>query len=153
MLGTGGATSTGTSGIHSSTASEASVTILILWYCIYGFTWCPGCWVVAGEDGAGQLRERNLFLASMGSFVTSMPINFVNPDVQADICGAVTFIYGSLSVVTAAWARVVTKAVKDDVCTGLGAEITELDRTEGKDQEVDTEWVEEQQGRPLLRAE
>ncbi|KAL4789424.1 hypothetical protein BDV19DRAFT_383133 [Aspergillus venezuelensis] len=97
MIGTGAATSTGTAGNYSSTAAEASVTLLILWYCIYGFTGGPGCWVVAGEVGTGQLRERTLFLASMGSFVTSVPINFVNPYVQADLGGAVTFIHGAFS--------------------------------------------------------
>lgn len=85
MLGNGIATSTGTAGNYSATAAEASVALLILWYCIYGFTWGPGCWVVAGEVGTGQLRERTLFLASMGSFVTSVPINFVNPYVQAGL--------------------------------------------------------------------
>lgn len=161
MLGTGVATSTGTAGNYSATAAEASVALLILWYCIYGFTWGPGCWVVAGEVGTGQLRERTLFLASMGSFVTSVPINFVNPYVQADLGGAVTFIYGGFSVVAAAWvwlmvpetkdrsleelddmfqARISTRAFKHHVCTGLGAAITGLDQVDGK---VGVEWVEE----------
>ena len=161
MLGTGVATSTGTAGSYSTAASEASVALLILWYCIYGFTWGPGCWVVAGEVGTGQLRERTLFLASMGSFVTSVPINFVNPYVQADLGGAVTCIYGGFSVVAAAWvwlmlpetkdrsleelddmfqARISTRAFKHHVCTGLGAAITGLDRMDAK---VDAEWVED----------
>ncbi|KAL3442723.1 general substrate transporter [Aspergillus insuetus] len=163
MLGTGGATTTGTAGDYSDTAAQASVALLILWYCIYGFTWGPGCWVLAGEVGTGQLRERTLFLASMGSFVTSVPINFVNPYVQADLGGGVTFIYGAFSVVAAVWvwwfvpetkdrsleelddmfqAKVKTREFRRYVCTGLGAEITNLDEGGMKKDEAEIEWVE-----------
>ncbi|KAK9319698.1 monosaccharide transporter [Lipomyces orientalis] len=138
MLGTGAATATG------STAAA----FLILWYYIYGFTWGPGCWVVAAEVGTGQLRERTHFLVSMGSFLTSIPINFANPYVQANLGGSVTFIYGGFSVVAVIWvlimipetrgrsleeldemfqADVKTRQFKDYQCTGIGAHITHLD--------------------------
>lgn len=79
-------------------AKNACADFLILWYCIYDFTWEPGCWIVTGEVGTGQLHERTIFLASMGSFLTSVPIKFVNPYVQVSIGGPVTFIYGVFSV-------------------------------------------------------
>ncbi|KAL3484125.1 major facilitator superfamily domain-containing protein [Aspergillus germanicus] len=144
MLGTGGATTTGTAGDYSDTAAQASVALVILWYCIYGFTWGPGCWVLAGEVGTGQLRERTLFLASMGSFVTSVPINFVNPYVQADLGGGVTFIYGAFSVVAAVWAKVKTREFRRYLCTGLGAEITNLDGCGMNKEGAEVEWVEKE---------
>ncbi|KAL2844343.1 general substrate transporter [Aspergillus pseudoustus] len=165
MLGTGGATTTGTPGNYSDTVGEASVALLILWYCIYGFTWGPGCWVMAGEVGTGQLRERTLFLASMGSFVTSVPINFVNPYVQSALGGSVTFIYGAFSVVAAVWvwllvpetrgrsleelddmfqAKVPTREFRNYVCTGLGAEITNLDGGQRMEDKAEVEWIEKE---------
>ncbi|KAJ5492264.1 hypothetical protein N7453_010361 [Penicillium expansum] len=54
--------------------------------------------IVTGEVGTGQLCERAIFLASIGSFSTSVPINFVNRYVQASIGGRVTFIYGGFLV-------------------------------------------------------
>ena len=148
MLGTGTATATGTAGNYSATVANASAAMLILWYSIYGFTWGPGCWIVAAEVGTWQLRERTLFLASMGSFVTSVPINFVNPYVQASLGGAVTFIYGAFSVVAVLWVFLMvpettkrsleelddmfqqnepTRKFRSHVCTGLGAAITNLE--------------------------
>lgn len=86
MLETGGAIeSSPTVANLSSEAKNASSTLLILWYCIYGFTWVPGCWIVTREIGIGQLRERTVFPAFMGSFLTSAPINFMNPYVQSAI--------------------------------------------------------------------
>ncbi|KAL1848339.1 hypothetical protein VTK73DRAFT_10138 [Phialemonium thermophilum] len=161
MLGTGAATATGTPGHYSSAVANGSAAMLILWYCIYGFTWGPGCWVVAAEVGTGQLRERTLFLASMGSFVTSVPINFVNPYVQKSLNGAVTFIYGGFSVVAVIWvflmvpetrgrsleeldemfqAGIKTRQFKNYKCTGLGAHITQLEGEGAKTLEED--WVE-----------
>ena len=148
MLGTGIATTQGTSGNYSPAVANAAAALLILWYCIYGFTWGPGCWVVAAEVGTGQLRERTLFLASMGSFLTSVPINFLNPYVQADLGGSVTFIYGAFSVVAVFWvlwmipetkgrsleeldemfqANLKTRQFKKYTCTGLGAQLTSLE--------------------------
>ncbi|KAH8812932.1 putative high-affinity glucose transporter [Xylogone sp. PMI_703] len=162
MLGTGIATATGTSGHYSAAVANGSAAMLILWYCIYGFTWGPGCWVVAAEVGTGQLRERTLFLASMGSFVTSVPINFVNPYVQKSIGGAVTFIYGAFSVLAVVWvlwmvpetrgrsleeldemfqAHVKTRQFKNYVCTGLGAHITQLEGVGIKT--VGDDWFED----------
>ncbi|KAH8900725.1 general substrate transporter [Thozetella sp. PMI_491] len=92
MLGTGAATAAGTASSYSAA------------YSIYVFTWAPGCWIVTAELGTGQLRERTLVLASMGSFVTSVPINFVNLYVQKAIGGFVTFIYGSFSILAIIWA-------------------------------------------------
>ncbi|KAF4473088.1 high-affinity glucose transporter [Fusarium albosuccineum] len=167
MLGTGIATATGSPSNYSSAVANASAALLILWYCIYGFTWGPGCWVVAAEVGTGQLRERTLFLASMGSFVISVPINFVNPYVQRSLDGAVTFIYGGFSVVAIIWvlcmvpetknrsleeldemfqANVGTRKFKHYRCTGLGAHITQL---EGHGIEKKAEnWVEDPEERP-----
>lgn len=97
MIGVGITTSVSGASLSAS-AQNACVAMLILWYCIFGFTWGPGAWVVCAEIGTGQLRERTLFLASMGSFLTSVPINFVNPYVQEGIGGKVTFIYGGFSL-------------------------------------------------------
>lgn len=148
MLGTGAATATGSSGHYSNSVANAAAALLILWYCVFGFTWGPGCWVVAAEVGTGQLRERTLFLSSMGSFLTSVPINFVNPYVQAKIGGGVTFIYGSFSVVAVLWvlwmipetknrsleeldemfqARISPRKFKKYKCSGIGAVLTELE--------------------------
>ncbi|KAM0541014.1 hypothetical protein ACHAPJ_013414, partial [Fusarium lateritium] len=113
MLGTGAATATGETGNFSSTVANASAALLVLWYCIYGFTWGPGCWVVAAETGTGQLRERTLFLASMGSFLTSVPINFVNPYVQRELDGSITFIYGGFSIIASVWVLFMIPETKD----------------------------------------
>lgn len=181
MIGTGAATATGSAGNYSSAVANSSAALLILWYMvsisirscathnctreyflilpkIYGFTWGPGCWVVAGEIGTGQLREKTLFLASMGSFVTSVPINFVNPYVQAKLGGAVTFIYGGLSVIAVLWvfffvpetknrsleeldemfqARVKTRSFDKYVSTGLGAQITKVEDFSTKKAQLD----------------
>ncbi|EXF82423.1 hypothetical protein CFIO01_01883 [Colletotrichum fioriniae PJ7] len=158
MIGTGAATATGSAGNYSSAVANSSAALLILWYMIYGFTWGPGCWVVAGEIGTGQLREKTLFLASMGSFVTSAPINFVNPYVQAKLGGAVTFIYGGFSVIAVLWvfffvpetknrsleeldemfqARVKTRSFDKYVSTGLGAQITEVEDFSTKKAQLD----------------
>ncbi|EOO02646.1 putative high-affinity glucose transporter protein [Phaeoacremonium minimum UCRPA7] len=160
MLGTGVATATGTAGNYSDAVGNASAALLILWYCIYGFTWGPGIWVITGEVGTGQLRERTLFLASMASFLTSVPINFVNPYVQRAIGGNVTFIYGSFSVVAIVWVffvvpetksrsleeldemfqeKVKTRQFGKYVCTGLGAQITEVEGT-GTGKVVEHTW-------------
>ncbi|KAF4827937.1 High-affinity glucose transporter ght2 [Colletotrichum tropicale] len=160
MLGTGAATATGSAGHYSSAVANAAAALLILWYSIYGITWGPGCWVVAGEIGTGQLREKTLFLASMGSFLTSVPINFVNPYVQAKLGGGVTFIYGAFSVVAAIWvflmvpetknrsleeldemfqANVKTKEFKKYVSTGLGAQITMAEDKGAKKMELEQE--------------
>ncbi|CAG8015705.1 unnamed protein product [Penicillium salamii] len=154
MLGTGGAIeSSATVASLSIEAKNACVALLILWYCIYGFTWGPGCWIVTGEVGTGQLRERTVFLASMGSFLTSIPINFVNPYLQASISGRVTFIYGAFSVVSLVFVWLVVPETKgrslEDIdemyqarlspwkfqqytCTGIGAQIASLNGDGGK---------------------
>ncbi|GMF78951.1 unnamed protein product [Aspergillus oryzae] len=164
MFGTGIAIATGDTSSGSSPAATASIALLILWYCMYGFTWGPGCWVVAGEVGTGQLRERTLFLASMGSFLTSVPINFVNPYVQARLGGSVTFIYGGFSVVALVWvflmvpetrgrsleelddmfqAEVPTRRFKKYECSGIGAHITGAQNLQSKEVKVIQEgWVE-----------
>ncbi|PIG87430.1 high-affinity glucose transporter, partial [Aspergillus arachidicola] len=164
MFGTGIAIATGDTSSGSSPAATASIALLILWYCMYGFTWGPGCWVVAGEIGTGQLRERTLFLASMGSFLTSVPINFVNPYVQARLGGSVTFIYGGFSVVALIWvflmvpetkgrsleelddmfqAGVLTRRFKKYECSGIGAHITDAQKLQSKEVKViQEEWVE-----------
>lgn len=153
MLGTGGATLSGNVANLAPSVQNGCAAMLILWYCIYGFTWGPGCWIVAAEIGTGQLRERTIFLASMGSFVTSVPINFVNPYVQHAISGKVTFIYGSFSLAAILFVlflvpetnrrsleeldemfqdRISTWKFKSHVCTGLGAQISMLE-DKGKD--------------------
>ncbi|ODQ68887.1 hypothetical protein LIPSTDRAFT_101206 [Lipomyces starkeyi NRRL Y-11557] len=157
MLGVGGTTAKGVKNLSTS-AQNGCVTMLVLWYCIYGITWGPGAWVIAAEVGTGQLRERTLFLASMGSFVTSIPINFVNPYVQKAINGSVTFIYGGFSLVAIVFiwfvlpetkgrsleeldemfqAKLKTREFKSYACTGLGARITKLEA--GAEDEEDPE--------------
>lgn len=148
MLGTGAATATGTVGNYGPAVANAAAALLILWYCVFGFTWGPGAWVTAAEVGTGQLRERTIFLASMGSFVTSVPINFTNPYVQRALGGGVTFIYGGFSVAATLWvllmipetknrsleeldemfqAKVPTRQFEKYQCSGIGASITQLD--------------------------
>lgn len=149
MIGTGGAIESSPTVANLSTqAKNACAALLILWYCIYGFTWGPGCWIITGEIGTGQLRERTVFLASMGSFLRSVPINFVNPYVQSAIGGRVTFIYGACSVASLLFVglcvpetsrrsleeldemfqeKVPTWKFDKYVCTGIGAEITKLE--------------------------
>ncbi|CAG8021922.1 unnamed protein product [Penicillium olsonii] len=154
MLGTGGAIeSSANVASLSIEAKNACVALLILWYCIYGFTWGPGCWIVTGEVGTGQLRERTVFLASMGSFLTSIPINFVNPYLQALIGGRVTFIYGAFSVASLVFvwlvvpetkgrsledidemyqARLLPWKFEQYVCVGISAQIANLSNEGGK---------------------
>jgi len=93
-------------------AKNACAALPILWYCIYGFTWGPGCWIVTGEVGTGQLRERTVFFASMGSSLMSVPINFINTYLQASIGGRVTFIYGAFSVVSLLFVWLVVPKIK-----------------------------------------
>jgi MFS transporter, SP family, sugar:H+ symporter len=166
MIGTGAATTQGTSGNYPAAVANASAALLILWYCVFGFTWGPFAWVTAAEVGTGQLRERTLFLASMGSFVTSVPIDFTNPYVQRAIGGSVTFIYGGFSVLATLWvlmmipetknrsleeldemfqARVPTRQFKSYRCTGLGANITQIGANGVVGKDVDHEEVEEQE--------
>jgi SP family sugar:H+ symporter-like MFS transporter len=151
MMGVAGATIQGTSSITVST-KNGCVTMLILWYCIFGLSWGPGVWILGGEVGTGQLRERSMLLSSLGSFVTSVPINFVNPYVQAAIGGQVTFIYGSFSVAAMAFVYFCLPETKDrsleeldemfqngvptrkfasHTCTGLGSQIRKLEVKEG----------------------
>ncbi|GJC97784.1 monosaccharide transporter [Colletotrichum higginsianum] len=113
MMATGAAATQGSSGRYPAAVANASAALLILWYCIFGFTWGPGAWVTAAEVGTGQLRERTLFLASMGSFVTSVPINFTNPYVQRAIGGSVTFIYGGFSVLATLWVLMMIPETKN----------------------------------------
>jgi SP family sugar:H+ symporter-like MFS transporter len=164
MMGVGGTTTAGGTNLSTS-AQNGCVAMLILWYCIFGVSWGPGSWVVCSEIGTGQLRERTLFLASMGSFVTSVPINFVNPYVQAAIGGKVTFIYGAFSVAAVVFiffllpetknrsleeldemfqAKVPTRAFKNYVCTGLGANITRLGDGEDLGKNLDEDGTHEE---------
>lgn len=157
MLGVGGSTASTSVANLPKSVQNGCAAMLILWYSIYGFTWGPGCWIIAAEVGTGQLRERTLFLASMGSFVTSVPINFVNPYVQAALGGGVTLIYGCFSILAVAFvffvvpetkyrsleeldemfqASVPTRQFKKYICTGFGAQITRLEDT--KDLEMET---------------
>lgn len=147
MMGVGGATSNGTSNLSGS-VKNGCVAMLILWDFFFQLSWAPGVWILGGEIGTGQLRERTLLLSSLGSFLTSVPINFVNPYVQDAIGGKVTFIYGSFSVVAIVFVyfflpetkgrsleeldemfqqRVPTKQFETYVCTGLGSAIRNLE--------------------------
>lgn len=150
MLGVGGTTANGYS-VLSPTTQNGCVAMLILWYFFYGLSWGPGAWILGGEIGTGQLREKTLLLSSLGSFVTSVPINFVNPYVQAQIGGRTACIYGSFSVASMVFVylllpetkdrsleeldemfqqKVPTRKFRDHVCTGLGAHIRNLENKE-----------------------
>lgn len=108
-------------------------------------------WILSGEIGAGQLREHTLLLSSLGIFVTSVPINFVSPYVQAAIGGRTAIIYGGFSVAAMVFVyfllpetkdrsmeeldemfqqRVPTCKFKGYVCAGLGAQIRQLENKE-----------------------
>jgi SP family sugar:H+ symporter-like MFS transporter len=169
MLGVGGATANGTENMSRATQSGC-VTMLILWFAAYCLSWGPGVWIISGEVGTGQLREHTLFLSTMATFAMSLPINFVNPYVQAAIGGRIALIYGSFSVLSMAFVwffipelkgrsleeldemfqgKVPTRKFRSYVCTGLGAQIrtlenheTDQDRKEG----TITEHVEEKKG-------
>ncbi|CAG7960184.1 unnamed protein product [Penicillium olsonii] len=150
MIGVGGTTANGYEGLSPMT-QNGCIAMLVLWYAIYALSWGPGVWILGGEIGTGQLRERTLLLSSLGSFVTSVPINFVNPYVQAQIGGRTAIIYGSFSVAAMAFVyfclpetkdrsleeldemfqqKVSTTQFKDYVCTGLGAQIRQLENKE-----------------------
>jgi hypothetical protein len=69
MMGTGGAIeSSPTVEDLSSLAKNTRATLLILWYCIYGFMCGPRCWIVNCEIGTGQLCERNCPLHPWAAF-------------------------------------------------------------------------------------
>ncbi|CAI7656241.1 unnamed protein product [Penicillium manginii] len=150
MIGVGGTTANGYE-VLSPMTQNGCVAMLVLWYVFYGLSWGPGVWILGGEIGTGQLREHTLLLSSLGSFVTSVPINFVNPYVQADIGGRTAIIYGSFSVAAMVFVyfllpetkdrsleeldemfqqKVSTRQFKGYVCTGLGAQITQLENKE-----------------------
>lgn len=150
MVGVGGTTANGYESLSPMT-QNGCVAMLVLWYIVYGLSWGPGVWILGGEIGTGQLRERTLLLSSLGSFVTSVPINFVNPYVQAAISGRTAIIYGSFSVAAMVFVyfflpetkdrsleeldemfqqKVPTKEFKNYVCTGLGAQIRQLENKE-----------------------
>jgi hypothetical protein len=86
--------------------------------------------------------------------LTSVPINFVNPYVQAEIGGRTAIIYGSFSVAAMVFVyfwlpetrdrsleeldemfqqKVPTAQFKDYVCTGIGAQIRQLENREGEE--------------------
>ncbi|KAJ5609116.1 hypothetical protein N7528_009683 [Penicillium herquei] len=150
MVGVGGTTANGYN-ILSTMTQNGCIAMLILWYFFYCLSWGPGAWILSGEIGTGQLRERTLLLASLGSFVTSVPINFVNPYVQAEIGGRTAIIYGSFSVASMVFIyfllpetkdrsleeldemfqqKVSTRKFKNYVCTGLGAQIRQVENKE-----------------------
>ncbi|KAJ5890871.1 uncharacterized protein N7473_007099 [Penicillium subrubescens] len=164
MLGVGGTTANGHS-VLSPMTQNGCVAMLVLWYFFYGLSWGPGVWILGGEIGTGQLREHTLLLSSLGSFVTSVPINFVNPYVQAAIGDRTAIIYGGFSVAATVFVyfslpetkdrsleeldekfqqRIPTREFKGYVCTGLGAQIQHLedkeDVAEKKNKEI--EYVE-----------
>ncbi|KAJ5867798.1 hypothetical protein N7534_002351 [Penicillium rubens] len=150
MIGVGGTTANGYE-VLSPVTQNGCIAMLVLWYVFYALSWGPGVWILGGEIGTGQLRERTLLLSSLGSFVTSVPINFVNPYVQAAIGGRTAIIYGSFSVAAMVFVyfflpetkdrsleeldemfqhKVATRKFKDYVCTGLGAQIRQLEDEE-----------------------
>ncbi|KAK9235055.1 hypothetical protein V1525DRAFT_435052 [Lipomyces kononenkoae] len=147
MFVIGGLASKGTDHLTSS-AKSAAVAMLILWQVSMHASWSPGIWIITGEIGTAQLRERTVLLASLGSFVTSVPINFVNPFVQRAIGGSVTFIYGGFSILACVFVYFVVPETRsrsleelDEIfqagisarkfssyeCHGLGAEIAKLE--------------------------
>lgn len=165
MLGVGGATANGTANM-SKALQSGCVAMLILWFGAYCLSWGPGVWIISGEVGTGQLREHTLFLSTMATFAMSLPINFVNPFVQAAIGGRVALIYGSFSVLSMVFVyffvpetkgrsleeldemfqrKLPTRQFRKYVCTGLGAQIRHLENKEPDDQKEGTitEHVEE----------
>lgn len=150
MVGVGGTTANGYESLSPMT-QKGCVAMLVLWYIFFNLSWGPGVWILGGEIGTGQLRERTLLLSSLGSFMTSVPINFVNPYVQAAIGGRTAIIYGSFSVAAMVFVyfflpetkdrsleeldemfqqKVPTKEFKNYACTGLGAQIRQLENKE-----------------------
>jgi hypothetical protein len=96
-----------------------------------------------GPGGHWAARERTLLLSLLGSFINSVPINFVNPYAQAAIGGQITFIYGSFSVAAMVFVyfylpetkdrsleeldemfqnNVATRKFASYTCTGLGSQ-------------------------------
>lgn len=150
MFGIGGTTAAGGVASLFKSAQNPCAAMLILSYSLYGFIWGPDCWIVPAEIGTGHSREWTLFLASMRSFITSAPINFVDPYIQAAIGGSVKFTYERFSVLAVLFISIVvpetryrsleelfemfqasvkTKQLKRYICAGLGAQIT---HSEGK---------------------
>ncbi|KAL2801571.1 hypothetical protein BJX63DRAFT_438692 [Aspergillus granulosus] len=163
MLGTGAATTTGTAGNYPDTAAQASVALLILWYCIYG----PAARANTLPRVDGKFRIYR-FCGGQSSARTKQGYCILIDvlGVQADLGGGVTFIYGAFSVVAAVWiwifvpetkdlsleelndmfqAKVKAKEFKSYMCTGLGAEITNLDGGDMKKEKTELEWVEGEQ--------
>ncbi|KAJ5103418.1 hypothetical protein N7532_003947 [Penicillium argentinense] len=155
MLGVGGTTAHGYR-VRSKMTQYGCVAMLVLWYFLYGLSWGPGVWILGGEIRFGQLREHTLLLSSLESFVTSVPINFVNPYVQAAIGGRTALIYGSFSVAAMAFTkdrsleepdemfqqRISTRKFKSHICTGMGAQITQLENKEDESEKTKVEHVE-----------
>ncbi|KAK6221181.1 putative high-affinity glucose transporter protein [Colletotrichum tabaci] len=57
MMTTGAAATQGSPGRYPAAVANASAALLILWYCIFGFTWGPGAWVTAAEVGTTKNRS------------------------------------------------------------------------------------------------
>lgn len=124
--------------------------MLILWFFTFQLTWGPLAWVVSGEIPTSQVREKTVTISAFGSFGVGLPINFCNPFVQSQIGSNVIFIYGGFSILTIAFVyfvvpetknrsleeldemfneKVPTRKFRNYVCSGISAEIKEVDAT------------------------
>jgi SP family sugar:H+ symporter-like MFS transporter len=103
MMAIGGISAQGTSEM-SYRLKVATVVLLMLWFFSFQITWGPLAWVVTSEVPPQQLREKMVTLFGFSAYGTGLVIVFVNPFVQSDIGGSVTFIYGSISVLSVLFA-------------------------------------------------
>ncbi|KAF4180769.1 hypothetical protein CNMCM8694_007768 [Aspergillus lentulus] len=102
MLVIGGLTAHGAAGM-SYAMQVAIVVMLMLWFFCFQITWGPLPWVLAAEVPPTQVREKMVALTGFAGYGTGLVIVFVNPFTQEAIGGRVAFIYGSFSVLAAAF--------------------------------------------------
>jgi hypothetical protein len=124
-------------------------------------------WVASVEVSTQQLREKSITLATASSFACGLVVSFVNPYIQnpgyGDLGGYVGLLYGSFSVVAVIFVLFYVPEMKnrsleelDELfeqrvsvwkfgshkCTGIGAQVTSVQRGETMDNKAVVQHIE-----------
>jgi hypothetical protein len=149
MFAVGGLTIHGTSDLTKGTRS-AITAMLVIWFFTFQLTWGVIVWVISGEIPTSQVREKTVTISAFGSFGVGLPITFCNPFVQSQIGSNVIFIYAGFSMLAVFFVyfvipetknrsleeldeifneKVPARKFRNYVCSGISAQIREVDAT------------------------